>query len=216
MNKIYDKFILIALTLFTPAFSFAATPTTFKGLVEVFVNLINKLIPLVVALALLVFFYGILKFIFSLSSNDKTDGKKAMFWGIIGLFVMVSVWGLVNVVSKSFFDIGTGNTDVKEVRGTDIIQQPTGVINTLPPLQPRSIGTQFGDFISNINIFSGSNLSKNNRDAVTESGNNSLWSLWYNGEGQLDDIGVRQYNSGDYYTAGDAASDLNNFMNQNK
>ena len=33
--------------------------------------------------------------------EDKETGKQIMIWGIIALFVMVSVWGLVNVLSNT-------------------------------------------------------------------------------------------------------------------
>lgn len=211
----FSKYILISSAFFIPTISFGASPNTFAELVGVFINLINKIIPVVIALALLTFFYGILKFILSLSSNDKSDAKKAMFLGVVALFVMVSVWGLVNVVTQTFFNFGTGKTDVKRVNGTEVMDQPNGVINTLPPMEPRSVGTFFGNVADSMN-FSNSNLSGNNRDGVLESGSNSFWKLWYNDQGQLDNIGFRQYNSGNYYTASDAASDINSFINRSQ
>ncbi len=62
----------------------------------------NILIPIIMGIALLVFLFGILKFISK--GDDETaraQGRQFMFWGIIGLTVMVSVWGLVQILAGS-------------------------------------------------------------------------------------------------------------------
>lgn len=60
-------------------------------------GLVNSLIAIVIGLALLAFFWGLAKFIFNVSGDEKSieEGKRIMIWGIITLFVMVSVWGIV-------------------------------------------------------------------------------------------------------------------------
>lgn len=60
----------------------------------------DKLVVLLVALALLIFIYGIVKFI--LVSGDEEsheEGRRRMAWGVIALFVIMSVWGLVHLLS---------------------------------------------------------------------------------------------------------------------
>lgn len=61
-------------------------------------NLIEIAIPIVVALAILAFFWGLIKFIRSVSETGKSEGKTFMIWGIVALFVMISVWGLVKFI----------------------------------------------------------------------------------------------------------------------
>lgn len=65
-----------------------------------FIN--NTLVPLVFALALVVFIWGLFQsFILGGSDPEKQkQGRDLMLWGIIAFFVMVSVWGLVNVVQN--------------------------------------------------------------------------------------------------------------------
>jgi len=66
-------------------------------------TLINTyIIPLIVAIAILSFFWGIVKFIQASGAEGKGDAVKAMTNGIIGLVVMLSVWGIVNLVGNSF------------------------------------------------------------------------------------------------------------------
>ncbi len=65
--------------------------------------LINTaIVPLLFAIAILVFVYGIVKFIGSEESAEKEDGKQFMMWGIIALAVMFSVWGIVKILGNTF------------------------------------------------------------------------------------------------------------------
>lgn len=92
------------LGLFVPLFAFAADPqlTNVNTLIRSVGDLINLALPIVVALALLYFFYGLAQFI--LASGDEESrkkGKSIMIWGIVALFVMVSVWGLVAFLGRA-------------------------------------------------------------------------------------------------------------------
>lgn len=66
-------------------------------------SVINLLIPIVFALALLYFFWGIAQYILVAGDEGKKEeGKKKMFWGIIALFVMSSIWGIVFFIADAF------------------------------------------------------------------------------------------------------------------
>jgi len=57
-------------------------------------EIINKLAPLLI---------GIINYIRAGDEEEKRDkGKNEMIYGIIGLFVMVSIWGLVAILSGTF------------------------------------------------------------------------------------------------------------------
>ena len=77
-----------------PFLASAQLTETGKLLTSVKTIINTTLIPLVFALALLLFFWGMVKYIRS-SGGDKEEGKKIMVWGIVALFVMSCVWGLV-------------------------------------------------------------------------------------------------------------------------
>jgi hypothetical protein len=34
-------------------------------------------------------------------AQARKEGTKLIFWSVIGIFIMVSVWGLVNIVSNT-------------------------------------------------------------------------------------------------------------------
>jgi len=66
------------------------------------INTINNiLVPVLFAVAFIVFLWGAFKtFILGANSEEvKDQGKNLMLWGLIGFFVMVSIWGLVNILT---------------------------------------------------------------------------------------------------------------------
>ena len=85
--------IAFAVTLLSlPLVSFAALGNI-GGLVNDIGAIINRIIPIMFALAVLGFFYGLVSYIFGKEDN-KDQAKKTMIWGVVALFVMASVWGL--------------------------------------------------------------------------------------------------------------------------
>lgn len=68
--------------------------------VLVFIN--GYLVPAIFAIAFLVFIWGIFKYFIFGGANeaDQEQGKQLMIYGIVGFVLMVSVWGLVKVISE--------------------------------------------------------------------------------------------------------------------
>lgn len=61
------------------------------------------LVPVIFAVSFIVFLYGVAKtYIFSVGGEEVKTGHKLILWGIIGFVVMISLWGIVNVVSNTF------------------------------------------------------------------------------------------------------------------
>ncbi len=100
-----------------PVISFAQDFKPVNKLTGGFADIIATLIPLVLALALLFFFWGLAQFIHSLNQGDTAlaDGKRKLMWGVIALFVMVSIWGIISYMQKSLKIEGGGAMDVPTV-----------------------------------------------------------------------------------------------------
>jgi len=81
-----------------------ATETTLFNVLGTFGGLLNVLTPIVVALALLAFFWGLAMYVMNFSGDDKDKkkGRDMMTYGILALFVIVSVWGLVSILQNTF------------------------------------------------------------------------------------------------------------------
>jgi ABC-type microcin C transport system permease subunit YejE len=76
------------------------------------IDLINKVIvPVLFAVAFLYFIYGVYKYFILGAANDaeRETGRQFVLWAIIGFAVILSVWGLVNVVRTTFGFSDTGS-----------------------------------------------------------------------------------------------------------
>ncbi|MFA5838391.1 MAG: pilin [Candidatus Paceibacterota bacterium] len=104
--------ILAGLSFMFPMVSLAATGgTDLTSLILKVSDWIQLLTPIVIALALLYFFYGLARYILNAGNEEKkAEGKNIMIYGIIALFVMVSVWGLVSILVTTL-GITTGGTE---------------------------------------------------------------------------------------------------------
>lgn len=71
----------------------------------IFFEIINQLIPLAIGVGVLYFLWGASKYITASDSDAQLEARGMIVNGILILFVMVSVWGLVNLIVVSL-DIG--------------------------------------------------------------------------------------------------------------
>lgn len=66
-------------------------------------TLVNSVIPFLITLATVSFIWGVIQYLMNPENEEKRKkGKSFVVWGLIGLFVMISVWGLVGVLSDTF------------------------------------------------------------------------------------------------------------------
>jgi hypothetical protein len=66
-------------------------------------TLIGFVVPLLFSLATVGFIWGIIQFFLNPDNEEaRKKGKSYMIWGLLALFVMVSMWGLVGVLTKTF------------------------------------------------------------------------------------------------------------------
>ncbi len=65
--------------------------------------ILNPLILLAFAVALLVFFWGIFQFISSQTTDtNREEGKRKIFYGLFGMFIMISAYGLIRLILGTF------------------------------------------------------------------------------------------------------------------
>ncbi len=115
MNKINNFFLpaILAVALATPAL---ASAQEFLGNFADFIGAIGGLvaiaIPILIAVAVLVFIFGVIKFIVNANDAEKRkEASKNIIFGLIGLFVIVSLFGLIRILQGAFnLDGPDGNT----------------------------------------------------------------------------------------------------------
>jgi len=121
MKKLLSK-LSIATLAFMP-FLAAAQDETFKEIGTFFTNIsgfINTiLIPLVFALALLFFLFGAFRYFIAGGADPtkRAEGTKLMIYSVVGFVLMVSIFGIVNIIANGlgFSDKGKNLDNIPSV-----------------------------------------------------------------------------------------------------
>jgi hypothetical protein len=98
MKKAFSKIVTSLAMYLLPVVAFAQTETI-ADFGDRFFEVINGvLIPLIFALSFLWFLWNMFQYIFFQEDEKKDKARAGMIWGIIGLFIMFSIWGLVRLI----------------------------------------------------------------------------------------------------------------------
>ena len=113
LSSLVRKIAVLAVVA-SPAVAFAQTNLInpdagqVKGIVNNSLQILNIVLVGVFILALVVFGYGVVKYISAAGSPDKEkEARQFLWWGVVGVFVLASVFGLVQFVGK-YFGVGQG------------------------------------------------------------------------------------------------------------
>lgn len=93
------KYIPAAVAFAAP---FVALAQNLQSVFSTIQNLLNLIIPILITLAVVLFFWGLARYIWSAGGDEKEGGKQIMIWGLVALFVMVSVWGILGLFGSTF------------------------------------------------------------------------------------------------------------------
>ena len=84
----------------TPVMVFAQT---LDAVINDVARILNAIIPVLFILATVVFLWGIIRYITAGGNEDSTkEGKRLMIWGLVGLAVMIAVWGVARAIVGTF------------------------------------------------------------------------------------------------------------------
>jgi hypothetical protein len=101
MKKLFyfgGSFIALAL----PAIASAQVAgNNLQSLIRFTGDILNMLIPIFIALALLAFFWGLVRYVWGNGTGGKESARGIMVAGILALFVMVSVWGIIRLAQNT-------------------------------------------------------------------------------------------------------------------
>jgi flagellar biosynthesis protein FlhB len=96
---------IIISSFLAPVFAFAQSAGVNTSYLDSIFNaaqrILNTLLPLIIAAAVVWFIIVVFQYALSTDEEKKKAAKGHIVWGIIGLVVMVSVWGLVNIVANA-------------------------------------------------------------------------------------------------------------------
>ncbi|MEK7535831.1 MAG: hypothetical protein AAB590_02345 [Patescibacteria group bacterium] len=72
---------------------------------------IDNLVPVLIGLALIFFIWNLIGLIRSGDESSREEAKKGMWSGILAMFVIISIWGIIYFIGKSL-GIDPGGTGV--------------------------------------------------------------------------------------------------------
>jgi hypothetical protein len=104
------KALIFVAAFALPAVAFAQTLDPILTFVQSVGHIVATLVPILIALAMVVFFWGLVRYLWGKGGKSDIAGAKSlMIWGLITLFVMVSVWGIINLAGSAL-RIGQGGS----------------------------------------------------------------------------------------------------------
>lgn len=105
IKKIMKRMIFLAAVLLLLP-TVVSAQGTLGGLITEVQGLVDSLIPLILAIATVGVLWGLARYAFKAGDEKaQEEGRRVMVWGIITLFVMFSIWGIVAILQTAF---GTG------------------------------------------------------------------------------------------------------------
>jgi len=119
---IMKKFIYTFILFSTPLLVFAQSPRDLNDVMLLVVVILDTLIPILIGLAVLMFIWGIFRYYASDNANTKKEAVKIIGYGVVSIFVMVSLWGLVNFIAYSLrINInGSGSSNTLPPKSIDV------------------------------------------------------------------------------------------------
>lgn len=104
-----SKKIVLA-SIISPMTVWAQTTTTIKSIANDLTGLLESLVPVLVGVGLLAFIFGLTEYIFQAGNKGAVEtGRNRMITGIIGLFAIATIWGLVQLLGATL-DLGITTT----------------------------------------------------------------------------------------------------------
>ena len=101
--KVIKKVLPYTIVGLLPLFALAQQALTILDNIKEFVN---NLVPILLIIATIVFVWGVILFLTAGADEERrANARSLMIYGLVALFVIVAVWGIVNVLI-GFFDVG--------------------------------------------------------------------------------------------------------------
>jgi hypothetical protein len=96
------KLIAFSFLFALPVLTFAQGVTDADSLIAKINRILNAIIPILISFAVVYLIYAIVKYIIATDEEGRATGKSMIGYGILGLFLILSIWGLVNILVRTF------------------------------------------------------------------------------------------------------------------
>lgn len=95
-------FSLHAASTVVSSVNFGTATTGITGLIGMVQDILSRLVPILIGLAVLAFFWFLVLFVWNASDNptEQIQSRKGMAYSLLAIFVMVSIWGIVGLIAS--------------------------------------------------------------------------------------------------------------------
>ena len=100
----------LGLVSLSPMLVFAQGVNNLTGLMSFISNVVRWAGPTLGAIAILYFIWEVIQYTIAGDEDKKKAAKSGVVWAIVGIFVIFSIWGLVNILQNTFAGQGTTGT----------------------------------------------------------------------------------------------------------
>ena len=105
---------------FVPGIASAQTLASLNNINDVsnkFTGILNQITILLISLAVLWIIISVVRYLIAGGDSEKRkEGGLRILWGIVGLFVIVSIWGLVSILTNSFATTNTASQGIHNIQ----------------------------------------------------------------------------------------------------
>ncbi len=118
ISSSFKRVAAVAVLFVAPIAAFAdGTLSNLQTLATNSLSILNTVITIVFVLAILVFGWGVVKYVSSAGNPEKEkEARSFLWWGVIGIFVLASIFGLVKFIgSATGIDQNIGNITIPKV-----------------------------------------------------------------------------------------------------
>jgi len=121
LSKLFSKFtpmfFLIALFPFVASAQTACAGAGISKLICQAQQILGSIVPILITLGVVYFIWGVIKYVIAGGEEDKKKGREIMIYGLIGLTVIIGLWGIVNMVVTFLGGAGTAPSLVSGTGG---------------------------------------------------------------------------------------------------
>lgn len=73
-------------------------------------QILDRVMPVLIGIAVIWFIWGVISYVISGDEEKKKDARGHIIQGLIGLFIILSFWGIVGLINNTF---GVGPTQLR-------------------------------------------------------------------------------------------------------
>ncbi len=112
------KIVLLGLTLCSPLMALAGGDI--ESVIQQLMRWLGYVAPALIAVMVIMFIWTVIQYSLTTDEEKKKKSRKGIISALIGVFVIVSFWGIIAMVQRSF---GIDNQE-----GNSLIEIPTPIV----------------------------------------------------------------------------------------